>query len=146
MPAVRELWKWQPAHSQEAAALQVPGMLVPAAATREPVRPAVLEERPPAVLLGGVHLHELDQGLRMSHHLRLLVGRYPGGYTRDRTEGDGHVQPFLHSRPGFRMGHRLAGVCLLSLNATDLSAGPYLVTTGPLRERAASVDPARLQS
>src|SRR5450756_1029826 len=59
----------------EAAALQVPGMLVPAAATGEALRPAVLEDRLPAVLLGRVHLHEVDERLRMSHHLRLLAGR-----------------------------------------------------------------------
>src|SRR5665648_1029842 len=78
----------------EAAALQVPGLLVAAAATREPLRPAVLEERLAAVLLSGVHLHEVDQRLRMPHHLRLLVGRCPRGYRGDRTEGDGHVREF----------------------------------------------------
>src|SRR5450756_2056034 len=59
----------------EAAATQMPGTLVPAAATGEALRPAVLEDRPPTVLLGGVHLRELDQRLRMPHHLRLLAGR-----------------------------------------------------------------------
>src|SRR5665647_2278459 len=68
--------------------------LVVAAATREPLRPAVLEERLAAVLLSGVHLHEVDQRLRMPHHLRLLVGRCPRGYRGDRTEGDGHVRLF----------------------------------------------------
>src|SRR5450830_1228925 len=59
----------------EAATTEIPGMLVAAAATREALRPAVREERLPAVLLGGVHLHEVDERLGMSHHLRLLAGR-----------------------------------------------------------------------
>src|SRR5450830_582489 len=75
----------------EAAATKVPGLLVPAASTGKALRPAMREERLPAVLLAGVHLHELDQRLRMPHHLRLLLGSYPRGYSGHRTEGDGHV-------------------------------------------------------
>src|SRR5450759_1532810 len=75
----------------EAAALQIPGLLVPAAATAEALRPAVREERLPTVLLSRVHLHELDQRLGMPHHLRLLVSSCPQGYSGHRTEGDGHV-------------------------------------------------------
>jgi len=84
----------------KAAALQVPGTLVSAAATGEALRPAVLEDRPPTVLLGRVQLHELDQRLRMSHHLRLLAGRCSGGYMRYRTEGDGHEWVFEMRRLG----------------------------------------------
>src|SRR5450756_454315 len=75
----------------EAAATKVPGLLVPAASTGKALRPAMREERLPAVLLAGVHLHELDQRLRMPHHLRLLLGSYPRGYSGHRTEGDGHA-------------------------------------------------------
>jgi len=55
---------------EQTAAWQVPGALVPTAATPEPVRPALLEDRLPTLILGGVELHELDQRLRMPH-LRL---------------------------------------------------------------------------
>jgi hypothetical protein len=81
-------------------------MLLPAAATPEPVRLSALEERLPAVLLGGVHFHELDQRLWMSHHLRLLVGRFSRGHTGDRPEGDDHVAG-IRRREGSMVKHPL---------------------------------------
>ena len=57
---------------EQPAAAQVPGTLVPTAATGEAVRPAVLEDRLPTVLLGRVQLHELNQRLGMCHLFCLL--------------------------------------------------------------------------
>ena len=57
----------------EAVAVEIPRFPMAATRTGEALRPAVFEERLPAVLLGGIHLHELDQCLRMPHHFRLLL-------------------------------------------------------------------------
>ena len=53
----------------ETTAAQVPGAGVPTATTDEALRPTVLEERLPAVLLGGLHPHEVNQRLGMVHLL-----------------------------------------------------------------------------
>ena len=90
----------------ETAAAQVPGALVPAARAHEPVRPAVLEDRLPAVLLGRVELHELDQRLGMVHLLPPCECLQEG-YTRHRTEGDEHVRRYRHKSHFLRdmLGH-----------------------------------------
>jgi len=59
---------------EQTAASQLTGALVPTTAAREAVRPAVLEERLPTILLGRVELHELDQRLGIVHLLPLSAG------------------------------------------------------------------------
>jgi hypothetical protein len=69
----------------ETAPAQLPGTLVPTARADEALGPAVLEDRLPAVLLGRIELHELDQRLGMVHLCLPAAVRCSRGYSPHRT-------------------------------------------------------------